>query len=342
MTRDRRNRRPVTRTLFLYNPAAGQGQRPPLPFPAPPGSPAAFFPSPTAWRDDVLEYLRERGVAHVDAVAAPSAEDAARLARDAATAGTIDLVLAAGGDGTLRAVASGLAGTGVPLGIVPRGTVNVLARTLGIPLGASLAACHIALSGRTQALDLGRIITPDQDGDDAQNASFLLMASAGVDAQSVASVNADLKGVVGAPAYVLSGLATLANFVPPHVTLTLDNGRPRTMPAFMVVVANVPSYGGDFRIAPEASPTDGLLDVCVFEVPAGIPPPLQGAVFLRQIGAVALGRGHNDPDVAYFRARRVEIVADPPVAVQADGDPLARPTPLVAEVAPGALLVRVP
>lgn len=265
---------------------------------------------------------------------------AAQRARRAADEGA-DLVIAAGGDGTVRAAAEGLVDSQTTLGILPRGTMNVLARALGIALDDWRAACDLCLDGHTRQIDLGRIDvgSGDADAPSSTRAHFLLMCSVGLDAAAVAGVNTDVKGVVGAPAYVLSGLATLAGYTPTHLTLTLD-GEAYSVPAFMAVIANVASYGGDFQIAPHATLDDGLLDVCVFEAPAG-PPPVQKASFLRQMGAMALSRHLIDPDVSYFRARRVEIVSAPEAPVQIDGDALGR-TSVVVDVLPRALRVRAP
>ena len=188
----------ATAAVLLYNPEAGQ---------QPLGG--ARTPEP-AWLADTLLYLRQRGLA-VEAVASVSPAMATRVARDAARR-RLGLVIAAGGDGTVRAVADGLAGTDTALGILPRGTINVLARHLAIPLDNHLAACDICLRGALRRLDLGR----------AGAHHFLLMCSIGLDATAVGNVNVDIKGWMGAPAYVLSGLATLATYTPPDMAITLD------------------------------------------------------------------------------------------------------------------------
>lgn len=322
------------RALLIYNPDAGRslaaGR---VPIPLPPvigaGKSGAGNIAVPRWLEETLSYLRVASGVEVAAVAAQSFDHAAQTARAAAQTGA-DLVIAAGGDGTLRAVAEGLTGTKTAMGILPRGTVNVLAREFGIPLDDPTRALDICLGGKTRAIDLGRI----------GNRYFLLMCSVGFDALTVGNVNPEVKGVVGASAYVLAAVATLATYTPPEMTLILD-GEPRaTGPTFMVVVANAPTYGGDFRLAPEADMGDGLLDVCVFEAPAG-PLPVQRAAFIRQIGAVALGRHLQDPDVQFYRARRIELYAAPQTSVQIDGDALGA-TPLTVEVAPGALSVRAP
>jgi YegS/Rv2252/BmrU family lipid kinase len=322
------------RVVLVYNPEAGPQ---PLPLPVSGRAAGGAAANNPEWLAAVSDYLRERSP-QAEILPAPTFAAARAAAHEAAASGAA-LVIGAGGDGTLRAVADGLAHGDTPLGILPRGTVNVLARELRIPLGDPLAACDIALSGETRRIDLGCIADPAGNAPAAPFRHFLLMASVGFDAATVGKVHAPIKGLVGAPAYVLSGVATLATFTPFEVTLVLD-GVERLSRAFMVVASNVPAYGGDFRIAPDASLDDGLLDVCVFEAPPG-PVHLQRASFVRQMGALALGRHLLDPDVACFRARRISITAEPPTATQIDGDALGA-TPITVGVAPRALSVRVP
>jgi len=316
---------------LIYNTRSGN-------FAPAPNTLATFLPSfasaPDAvppWLAAARAHLRVTFGTDAHFVAAESFEQMRNAAREASKAGS-PLVIAAGGDGTVRAVAEGLAQTQTPLGILPRGTANVLARELNLPQTDMTKALEICTSGANRAIDLGRI------GD----RHFLLMASVGFDALAIENVDQALKGAVGVSAYWVSGFATLASFTPPELTLTLDNGETRrSAPAFMVVVANTASYGGDYRIAPDAVLDDGLLDICVFEAGPNLPVAVQRAAFAGQMGAMVLGRHRQDPDVRSYRARRIEIVTNPPVLAQVDGDALGT-TPLLIEVAPKALLVRVP
>lgn len=325
------------RIVLVYNPTAGASPfaRGRLTVPLPPAllaRPHPPEPEP-AWVQDARAYLHVLTGAPPRAVAPVSYEDAVRTAREAALAGA-ELVVAAGGDGTLRAVAEGLAGTDTALGVLPRGTVNVFARELGIPLLDTHAALDICANGETRRVDMGRVA----------DRHFLLMASVGFDALAVGNVNADLKDVVGAPAYALSALASFATFTPPTLTVTLGDGSAPPIhrgPTFLCVIANTASYGGDFRIAPEARTDDGLLDVYLFEAPDG-PPALQSAAFLRHVGEIALGTHLHNPLARYLRASRVRIDSEPASAVQADGDPLGSAGSLTVEAVPGALRVRVP
>ncbi|MBC8103563.1 MAG: diacylglycerol kinase family lipid kinase [Cytophagales bacterium] len=302
---------------FIYNPHAGPGVK-------------LTMGADWLWLEAAQSYARVATGREMVLVAAESFDSARKAARDAAARGA-EIIIGAGGDGTLRALAEALAGTDSALGIVPRGTVNVLARELNIPLGNVAEAMEICLGGRTRRLDLGRI------GD----RYFLLMCSVGFDATAVQAMQPAVKDLVGASAYVLSGVATLTAFVPPVFTLYLDGKLWFTGPCFMAVIANSPNYGGDFRFLPDAEMEDGLLDVALFTVPPGGGLALQRGAFLRQLGTAALGRAAADPEVHLLRARQIAIQTLPETPAQVDGDAFGA-TPLVVEVAPKALKVLVP
>jgi len=319
--------------VLLYNPNAGRRGYPT-------GGAFAGFPSLTlgkktdsngdpVWLEAALSHLRVR-LGHSVETFACASFDETRSTAAAAAAEKIDVVIVAGGDGTLRAAAEGLAGTDTALGILPRGTVNVLARELFLPLDRIGPALDVCLYGQTRRIDLGRI----------SDRYFLLMCSAGFDARAVHSVRPEVKEVVGAPAYALSAMAALSTFVPPTMNLILDGKPWFPGAAFMVVVANSPAYAGEFRIAPDAEMDDGLLDVILFTAPAA-PLPAQRAAFIRQAGAVTLGLAGSDPDVHLIRARQIQIVAEPTTPTQIDGDSLGE-TPVLVTVAPKALVIRVP
>lgn len=315
--------------LLLYNPEAGRAHSAASALPLLGGRrPESASPETPDWASEALAYLTARRDG-CRALACHSFEEARQAAVQAARDG-VETVVAAGGDGTLRAVAEGIVGTETMLGILPRGTVNVLARELSIPMDDMAAALDICLLGATRRIDLGR------SGD----RYFLLMCSVGFDALAVRDVRPELKSVVGANAYVLAGMAALSTFVPPQMTLTLDGRVWYTGQAFMAIVANSPSYGGDLRVAPSARMDDGFLDVTLFTAP-DVPLPVQRAAFVRQVGAVTLGLAAADPDIHLLRARQVEISAVPTAPTQIDGDAFGG-TPITVEVAPKALTVRVP
>jgi diacylglycerol kinase (ATP) len=306
---------------LIYNSNAGKSAAPLLPL---------FGGATGEWTETAREYLRTWLGGEVREYPTTTLSETLDAARTACESG-VRLLIAAGGDGTVSAVASVLLGTETRLGILPRGTTNVLSRELGIPLDDVEEALDICLNGVTRALDVGRL------GSDYH---FLLNCSVGFDAVAVQNVNTELKDIVGRIAYVVSSLANAPAYTPPRITLLIDDEPPQTFQAFTVIISNTAAYGGDLPVAPKASVDDGWFDICVFEAPDG-PPPVQWATFLRQIGAWAIRRHSDDPNVHYFKARRLTVEAEPETAVQIDGDALGT-TPITVEVMPRALLVQTP
>jgi diacylglycerol kinase (ATP) len=242
-----------------------------------------------------------------------------RLAK-ALQPGEFDLVVAVGGDGTINEVLNGLEDH-TPLGIIPLGTANVLARELDIPIDDLDAACDMLRTCAPHPIDLGR----------CNDRRFCLMAGIGFDAEAVKEVPPSIKDLIGAPAYVLSALRALTT-LPETIRyrLTLPGRRIRAR-ALMLVVANAGSYAGTLRIAPLASIDDGYLDVCLFRERSKL-------AFLGQLVRVLMRRHLTDPHFQYFRAREMRIDCRPRAAVQLDGDYFGR-TPVTIRVEPAAVRV---
>lgn len=251
-----------------------------------------------------------------------------QMVRQAVTQGA-GLVLSAGGDGTVMAVARGLAHSGVPLGVLPMGTGNLLARNLDLPLDVQ-AALDVALDGRSRRLDMGLLST----GRDGPAEGFAVMAGIGFDAAMMADAPVGLKAVAGWAAYVVSGARHLRDR-PLSVELQVDDRGPLRRSARSVVVGNVGTLQAGLRLMPAAAPDDGLLDVVVLS-------PLRLRDWLRVVVRLASRRPGPDPDVERFQGRRVQVRACGAQPLQLDGDPAGETDLLVAEVDPGALLVRVP
>jgi diacylglycerol kinase family enzyme len=244
-------------------------------------------------------------------------------ARDAAEAGA-GLVIVAGGDGTVRAAAQGLAGSGVPVGILPQGTGNLLARNLGIPQ-ADDEALDVALTGADRSIDLGRL-------DDGQ--VFAVMAGTGFDALMMREAPEGLKGALGWPAYIVGGARGLRRSRV-HVQIALDDEPPRTAVVRTVLVGNVGRLQAGLELLPDARPDDGALDVALV-APRG---PKDWVVLL----ARGITRRHRpDRRLELFRARRVRVVTRRTEARQVDGDLIDDGRGFTAVVEPGALVVRVP
>ncbi|MFH8882164.1 diacylglycerol kinase family protein [Streptomyces californicus] len=241
-----------------------------------------------------------------------------------------ELVVVCGGDGTVRAVADALAGTGVPLVLVPCGTGNLLVRNLDLPLSPA-EALAAGLTGEPRALDLGRI-----EGDGFPAVHFTAMAGAGLDAAMLEATSDRAKAALGWPAYVLAGVKGLRA---PRMRLTvrLDGGPELHRTARMVLVANVGAVQAGAAPVPAARPDDGVLDLAVFD-PRGV------GGWLRAAG-VLLGRGRGAGEgraVEFHTFRRAELSFARPQPREVDGDPAGPGLRLAAEVRPGALTVMLP
>lgn len=249
-------------------------------------------------------------------------------ARDAAARGT-DLVIAAGGDGTVRGCAEGLAGSPVPLGVVPLGTANLLARTLGIPSHPRAAlACALARdrTGMTGSTDR-RIDLATADG-----TVFTAMAGMGLDAAVVSA--ARFKHHLGWFAYAVSGAVHLAS-PPATFTITLDSGEPFVRQARSVVAGNSGLLPGGFALLPDARVDDGLLD-------AGILAPHGPLGWPRVAARVITGSHVEDRNLERLRAREIEITADRVLPREIDGELVTPGRTFSVRVRRAALTVRVP
>ncbi|WP_329303314.1 diacylglycerol kinase family protein [Streptomyces sp. NBC_00659] len=270
----------------------------------------------------------------------PGAGQSARAVREGAT-----LVVVCGGDGTVRAVADALAGSGVPLAVVPCGTGNLLARNLGLPL-SPVAALEAALSGGPRRLDLGSI-----EGDGLPATRFAAMAGAGLDAAMMEHTDPRAKAALGWPAYALAGFGTLRT-PRMRVTIRLDGSPAFRRTARMVLVANVGTVQGGVTLLPAARPDDGLLDLLVLDPrgPGGwlraVRTLLRGRAVSRRPSTAstltAEGDDRHGLPVEFFTFRRAELTFDAPQSRELDGDPVGPGQRLTAEVRPGALTVLLP
>ena len=245
-------------------------------------------------------------------------EHGRREARDAAERG--DRVLVMSGDGLIGQVGGELANTGTIMGIVPGGRGNDLARVLGIPADVEEAAGIIA-AGETREIDVG----------EANGRRFLCIASCGFDSE--ANRIANESRISGPLVYAYAALRALAAWKPVRFTLSVD-GEDVEIVGYTIAAANSKAYGGGMFIAPDARLDDGLLDVIAIA-------DVSKLKFLRGLPAVFRGEHVGNDEVSVRRCRELEIAADRPFSVYADGDPITE-LPATIRVLPSALNVIVP
>jgi diacylglycerol kinase family enzyme len=240
-----------------------------------------------------------------------------------ALAAGASLVFVLGGDGTVRACAQALAGTPVPLAIVPRGTANLTARALGVPPGLE-AALAVGFGRHERRIDLAA----------ADGITYAAMAGIGVDAAVVGTTPGRLKAGAGWLAYAAAG-ARHALGPRTAFRLRLDGAAPLTRQARSVVVGNAGLLPGGFLLLPGARLDDGMLDV-------GILAPSSPLGWARVGYRVMTGSRHDDRVLERHQARRIEIHATRELPREVDGEVISPGSSLTVTVAPGALLVRVP
>ena len=260
---------------------------------------------------------------------APTADDPGRAQARSARGRAPAAELAFGGDGPARMVAEGLSGSGVPMGLLPAGTGNLLARNLGIPPNRLESSLRIALTGHDRPVDVCWAgFRPDGTAREA----FLVMAGLGFDAEMMAGADAALKSRIGWGAYVVSGMRRLRGRRTP-VTIRVDDGPPQRLRVRAVVVGNCGMLQAGIRLMPDAVPDDGWLDVVVLS-----PRSIFGWLALAR--AVLTRRSH--PTVTHLRCRSLEVQAERPLAAQLDGDPAGESAYLRVTLDHHALVVRVP
>ena len=282
---------------LLTNPASGKGKG-------------------ARYRDAAVRRLRESGFV-VRNLQGRDADEATDLAYGCVADG-VEALVVCGGDGTVHLAVQALAGTGVPLGLIPAGSGNDVARYLDLPRSDPVAAAdRIVASGR-RTVDLAR----------SRDRYFLTVMAAGFDAIVNERANA-MAWPRGQMRYNVATLAELRTFRPIPYTLALDGERMQTE-AMLVAVGNGPSFGGGLRITEGALLDDGLLDVVVIT-------RMSRPKLVRSYPRLFTGRIDGLAEYVHRRVRSVTIAA-PGIVTYADGERFG-PLPLTVECAPGALEV---
>lgn len=264
---------------------------------------------PPEWQLDIYETLGE--------------EQVGDIVGEAVKAG-VDYVFAAGGDGTVSEVVDGLVHSGVPLGIIPSGTSNVIAQELGIPLNVD-KACQM-LAGKPADMDVDAIQVGNQ--------FFILAVGTGIDAKVMEKVSREGKRRFGPLAYAWTTLKVIAGMQPSRFTIIAD-GKAFQMRAAVVLISNVGTLTRPLRWGPHIKPDDGRIDINI----------IRGKDVLDYLLAaydVLPGGPRRTAHIRHIQAKdSVTVYADQTLRVQGDGNLIGH-TPLEATVVPGAVKVLVP
>lgn len=250
--------------------------------------------------------------------------NATQLAKESVEHGYTHII-ACGGDGTINEVVNGIAGKDVVMGIIPLGTENVLAKATGVPLDV-MGACSHFMEAEENTMDLGV----------ANGRHFLIVSGIGLDARVISEMDPQIKKAFGSLAFLLNGAAALfleneKSRAVAKIKL-LDKNEEYEYPFWLILAGNMSYYSGTVRLALDAKPDDGLLDIIVL--------PLSDSTDLsQQVFEVFTGTHLDNGDIPYFKSSKFEIVTDPPVYYQLDGEVMGM-TPVQYEVKPGALKVR--
>lgn len=324
------------------------------------GTKIAFVANPTkpeaaAVRSRLLAACAERGLPAPLWLTTTAADPGVGQAREALAAGA-DVVVAVGGDGTVRAVAEAMVGSRVPMGLVPTGTGNLLARNVDVPVNDVGGALRIVADGQDRLVDVGWLRvdrwgagagpesvygrTDDETG--GEEHLFVVIAGLGFDGALVADTDDDLKARVGWVAYFLAGVRHLHGRRK-QVLVTRDDGEPQTAWVRSAMIGNCGRLPGGITLLPDAVPDDGWLDVAVVDTRGGLAgwAQLLGEVVLQGAGMrtvlpAKIGR------IDHARARRIHLEVAGSATVQVDGDIVGDVAELTVRVEPGALLLRVP
>lgn len=268
-----------------------------------------------------------------------SVEDVGQgVTREALDAG-VDLIIAAGGDGTVRAVVEAVRGTTVPVALLPSGTGNLLARNLDLTLND--------LPGRR--IDLGVIDIEREDRTRSRHV-FVVMAGMGIDAKMIDNTDDDLKAKAGWAAYLGAIITSLRDPNELHLRFRLDDGRPRRATVHTVILGNCGSLPSNILLMPEVVVDDGLFDLLLMRPGGALGwvrvwwkiAWINGIVRRTSAGRAVAGERRNDGDLHYETGTRFTARLSRPEQIELDGDAFGAATAFQAWIEPGGLTVRVP
>lgn len=268
-------------------------------------------------RNSIRDSLHKHGITPDEIAPAADPQSTVAFSKDCAKR-DYDLVIGAGGDGTLNTILNGLAESETALGVIPTGTANVLARSLGVPQNIE-DACRIIAHGQTQRIDLGRV----------NEHYFGCNSGVGFDAHVLRSVGSDLKKRFGLLAYIGTAVHDFFSYKFSSIRVRLDDG-PRQK-GYLLLVNNTKYYGGDFLFTPHAKAGDGLLDVVLFK-------KKDPGTILRYLNSIRIGKISEQEDVVYAQVKKAYVYRHGKHPIHVDGEYFSH-APAVYSVVPNALTV---
>jgi diacylglycerol kinase (ATP) len=261
----------------------------------------------------------------------------------------VDLVIAAGGDGTVRAVAETLCGTDIPLALVPSGTGNLLARNLNLKLDDLRHSINTAFTGRDREIDVGVIDIKREDSGHDEYA-FVVMAGLGVDAKMASGTNPKLKEHVGWLAYAQSIIRAIRDSDELRIRYQIDGGASTRIGAHTLLIGNCGSLPANMLILPDAKLDDGRFDL-VFLRPKGVVGWVRiwvkvawenGIIRRSKVGRKVMGDAKEIHALQYETAGRLNAQFAKPEEIELDGDAFGKAIALESWILPSALRIRIP
>jgi diacylglycerol kinase family enzyme len=278
-----------------------------------------------------------------------SVEDVGQDVTKKALEQNVDLIIAAGGDGTVRAVAEAVRGHDTPVALLPSGTGNLLARNLKLTLDDTPNSVRAAFTGTDRNIDLG-VIDIERDDRTRDRHVFVVMAGMGIDAKMIKNTDEDLKAKAGWAAYIGAIAKSLRDPDELHLRFQLDGGKRKRATIHTLILGNCGSLPANILLMPDAVVDDGLFDLMMMR-PGGVLGWIRvwikvawtnGVVRRTKAGKALAGERRNDGDLHYETGTRFIARLSRPEEIELDGDGFGKATAFNAWIEPGALSVRVP
>ncbi|SJN45987.1 Conserved protein with diacylglycerol kinase catalytic domain [Microbacterium esteraromaticum] len=258
-------------------------------------------------------------------------------------------VLAAGGDGTVRAAAEAMAGTGIPFAVIPSGTGNLFARNLSLPLARPETMMDAVFTGMTHPVDIGWAKLTREDDTETEHA-FVVLAGMGLDADMIANTKTELKKSVGWVAYIDGAARSLPGAKPFRVVYQIDDGRLHSTKVHSMLFANCGALPAGIALMPDASLDDGRMDIAVIQ-PTG---PLGWLGLWRKVwwdnsvltrsraGRRVLERRGRNASIRYLHGHVAETAMVAPTSIELDGDAFGAAVRMTCRIEQGGLRIVLP